>query len=103
MPDFDKGLVTLAALTVEDGKLVRASNGVSFDPETGVVGFPNPRNLKFVPVISDTVSSSEHYMTTKNFIREIGVSNQFRVWSTALDTGDRNYAPTNFTAIVVGF
>ncbi len=102
MPD-DKSLVTLAALTVKDGKVVTSSDGVNYDPKTGVVGFPNPRRLKFVPVISDTAGDPDHYITATHFIRQIGVANQFTVWATDLSTGDYNLAPSNFTAIVIGF
>ena len=97
------GFGTLAALTVKGGKLVRASWGVTYDPATGVVGFPNPLNLTFVPVISDLAGSPDHYLTTTHFIREIGESTHFRVWATALDTGNRNFPPSDFTAIVIGF
>lgn len=102
-----EGFVTLAALTVRGGKLESKSNGVTYDPATGVVGFPNPLNLTFVPVISDIAAKNpDHYITETHFIREIGVggkTNQFKVWRTPLDTGDRNSAPTNFSAVVVGF
>jgi hypothetical protein len=99
-----KPIVTLAALTVRGGKLASSSEGVSYDSETGVVSFPNPRGLHFVPVISDAApNDTPHYITTTHYIREIGSTNQFKVWSTALDTTDRNYAPSYFTAVVVGF
>jgi hypothetical protein len=96
-------VITLAALTVKGSQLVSSSSGVTYDAQSGVVVFPNPWNLPFVPIVSDTANGSSDYLTTTNFIREIGPAHQFRVWSTALDTGTRNFAPTDFTAIVVGF
>ena len=97
-------IVTLAALTVRGGKLETHTSGVSYDPITGVVGFTNPGRIKFVPVISDVAAKdTEHYITATHYIRQIGVSDQFTVWSTPLDTSNRNEPPSNFTAIVVGF
>ena len=102
MPDAP-AIVTLAALTVKGGKLVSSSSGVTYDAASGVVVFPNPWDLSFVPIVSDTAGGPADYITSTNFIREIGPAHQFRVWSTPLDTGSRNAAPKDFTAIVVGF
>jgi len=101
-------IVTLAALRVQGGKLVSSSSGVTYDAQSGIVVFPNPWNLPFVPIVSDAANTAANgvpadYITTTNFIREIGPAHQFRVWSTPLDTGNRNFAPKDFTAIVVGF
>jgi len=102
-----QGIVTLAALTVRGAELVSKSEGVTYDPATGVVSFPNPLNLTVVPVISDVAAKNpEHYITETHFIREVNVggkTNQFRVWRKPLDTGIRDHAPSDFTAVVVGF
>jgi hypothetical protein len=91
----------LAMISVHDGNIVSKSNDVSFDRKTGTVSFPNPDKLPFVPVICHF--KRQHYITQTHFIREIEGTNKFTVWQTALDTGDRNAAPSNFTAVVVGF
>ena len=97
-------IITLAALTVKGSQLVSSSSSaVTYDAKSGIVVFPNPRNLRFVPIVSDAANGPNDYTTTTNFIKEIGPAHQFRVWSTPLDTGNRNFAPTDFTAIVVGF
>ena len=97
--------MTLAALTVRAGQLEAHSDGVSYDPEKGLVTFPNPRSLAFVPAVSDTATKGgpDNYITTTHFIRDIGRSNQFTVWSKSLDTESRNYPPSDFTAVVAGF
>lgn len=99
--------VILATLTVKGGVLAASSSGVTYDTKSGVVVFNNPWNLRFVPIVSNTAASTsgalDNYITATNFIREIGPAHQFRVWATPLDTGNRNFAPTDFTAIVVGF
>lgn len=98
-------MVILATLRVKGGVLASSSSGVTYDAKSGIVVFNNPWNLRFVPIVSDTAVSGgpNNYITTTNFISEIGPAHQFRVWSTTLDTGSRNFAPTDFTAIVVGF
>jgi hypothetical protein len=98
-------IVTLAALTVKGGQLVSSSPGVTYDAQSGVVVFNNPWNLRFVPIVSDTAvdGGPDNYITGTNFIRAIGPAHQFQVWATTLDTGNRNSAPTDFTAVVVGF
>lgn len=97
-------MVVLATLTVRGGVLGSCSSGVTFDAKSGVVVFNNPWNLRFIPIVSDIApGGTNNYLTATNFIREIGPAHQFRVWSTTLDTGNRNVAPTDFTAIVVGF
>lgn len=96
-------LVPLAAITVRKGAAVLNSKDVKYEAGTGVVTFPNPKNLRFVPIVSDLAQETpDHYITETHFIREIGSTNQFRVWRTPLDTSDRNGAPSNFTAIVIG-
>lgn len=98
---------TLAALTVRNNQLETSTKGVKYDPNTGIVTIENPNNLySIVPIITDiSLEASEHYITTTHFIRQLsseGLTNQFRVWMTDLSTGARNWAPTNFSVIVVG-
>jgi hypothetical protein len=96
-------IVTLAALQVKGGQLASSTSGVTYDPASGVVVFPNPWKLRFIPIVSDTANGANNYTTTTNFIKDITPPSQFRVWATPLDTGNRNFAPTDFSAIVVGF
>lgn len=97
------GAVPLAAVTVIDGAVVIKSKGVDYNTATGVVTFPNPQNMHFVPIVSDLApKNSEPYITETHFIRKVDVTNQFTVWKKALDTGERNSPPSSFTAIVVG-
>jgi hypothetical protein len=100
---FERALAggrVLAIAYIRERRLSHSSAGVSFDPTNGVVTFPNPKGLPFVPVIS-TVRDL-HYATEMNYIREVGASS-FRVWKTTLDTGDRNSSPADFAAVVIGF
>lgn len=90
----------LAVVRVDSHKVTYATPGVSFSKSSGVVTFPNPKEMKFVPVISNSLNSS--YLTEVHFVRQISLPNQFRVWRTALDTGNRNNKPHSFTAIVIG-
>jgi len=93
--------VVLAMARVRSGRLEEGAStpGVTFDG--GWVGFQNERNLAFVPVVSDVWYQS--YATETHYIRNIdAASNRFLVWRTPLDTGPRNTAGTDFTAIVLG-
>jgi hypothetical protein len=94
----------LAIARVKDSKLVSASPGVALElnPKTnsGTITFPNPKNLKVVPVISD--ANDAPYITNMHYVSNIQ-NNNFSVRRKAMDTGDRTYLPTDFTAIVVGF
>lgn len=89
----------LATFYVEGGILKSATAGVSYN--NGLVTFSNPHKFKFIPIISD-LSAGDH-MTDKHFISRISGGSQFNVWKTTLDTSSRNYAPTSFTAVVIGF
>ena len=97
---IENGNRVLASVHISGG-IVSGTNGVTYDAASGVVTFPNPDNLLFTPVISDYNVS--HYSTTTLYVRQVTGNNQFQVWRTTLDTGDRNYPPGSFTAIVVGF
>lgn len=95
------GIKALAIVSVKGGKIESSSKGVSYDSKTGIVSFPNPENLKFIPLIADI---GDTYMTETHFIRNDFVSpNQFKVWRTPLDVTARNQAPGYFTAIAIGF
>lgn len=89
----------LATFYVEGGILKSATAGVSYN--NGLVTFSNPHKFKFIPIISDLSGGS--HMTDKHFISRMSGSSQFNVWKTTLDTSSRNYAPTSFTAVVIGF
>lgn len=95
----------LAVVTVFERELVeaRSSQGVGYNPTTGVVTFRNPERSDYVVVLSDfgTIRSDLAYRTQTNFLRTFENASTFRVWSTTLDTGDRNAAPDGFTALVL--
>ncbi|AWM06101.2 hypothetical protein [Bradyrhizobium symbiodeficiens] len=92
----------LAMIQVKNGQLSSTSSpNVSFDQTSGLVSFPNPRNLAFLPVVSDT--NDVPYITQMHWIRAILPPDKFIVRAKAMDTGDRTWPPHNFTAVVVGF
>lgn len=91
----------IASISVQDGRFVSGTEGSKYDGDTGIVTFNNPSNLPFIPVISDI--SSQEYITTTHFIKEIIGYNQFRVRQTPLDTTDRHSQPKGFTAIIIGY
>ena len=93
----------LGSLQVRGSKIVSSSYGLTFDFGTGVVTFPNPNNLKVVPVMS-SISPNNVYVTEFGLI--LGPSHrrlQVTVWQGAQDTSGRNHAPVDFTLIIVGF
>lgn len=91
----------LAMIHIKNGMLASASPGVSFDQGSGVVSFPNPKSLSFLPLISD--SKDAPYITGMHWIKAILPPDKFIVRLKAMDTGDRTYPPDNFTAVIVGF
>jgi hypothetical protein len=92
----------LAMIQIKNGQLQSVSSpNVSFDQTTGLVSFPNPRNLAFLPVVSD--ANDAPYITSMHWIRAILPPDKFIVRAKAMDTGDRTYPPNNFAAVVVGF
>jgi hypothetical protein len=99
--DAGDTLHILAAIRVNAGSIISKTPGVEYSSTSGVVTFPNPQNKTFVPVISNYKEAA--YISDTHFIRNILNFTQFQVWRTALDTGTRDYPPTSFTAIVVGF
>ena len=92
----------LATLRVEGGTLTSSSKGVMFNSSSGNVTFENPENLKYIPLVTNLRTDID-YLTTTNFTRQIISNNEFRVWSTALDTGNRNYPPSYFTVTVIAY
>ena len=90
----------LASLRVKNGNLVSHTGGVSFKSSTGVVTFPNPKNLKVFPVISNYNEST--YITETHFIRSEISKKSFKIWRSPLDTGARNSPPINFSAVIIG-
>jgi hypothetical protein len=93
----------LATLIVKGSSIASHSDGVEYDPNTGIVSFPNPENRMFVPLISD-IGNAIDYETETHFLwRDFNEGNKFRVWRTPLDTSNVNSPPDSFTAIVVGF
>lgn len=94
-----------AVVTVFDSRLVptKSTTGVQYNRQNGVVTFPNPDNAEYLVVVGDygAIREDLEYRTDTNFLRSYLSSTQFRVWKTALDTGDRNAAPNGFTAIIM--
>lgn len=91
----------LAFFVVHQGQLQRSTPGVSYN--SGVITFPNPDKLSFVPVISSLKESHVDYLTTMHYVNSAKVSdNSFKVWRTTLDTGARHAAPTSFVGTVIG-
>lgn len=98
---FGNGRI-LAMIQVKNGQIQPTSSpNVSFDQGSGIVSFPNPRNLVFLPVVSD--ANDAPYITQTHWIRAILPPDKFIVRAKAMDTGDRTWPPHDFTATVVGF
>lgn len=91
----------LAMIEVKKSKLTSATPGVAFDPGTGLVSFPNPKSLQFLPVVSD--ANEDPYITQTHWIRQILGPDKFIVRAKAMDTGDRTWPPHDFVAVVIGF
>jgi len=93
----------LAIAQVKQSKLVLSSDGVSYDAATGLIAFPNPKKLPFIPVVSG--SAEVTYITDTYWIKRVLGPDKFFVWSHALNTSgaDGSSAPHDFTALVVGF
>jgi hypothetical protein len=92
----------LGSLQVKASKIVSSSYGLTFDSGTGVVTFPNPDNLKVVPVMS-SISPNNVYVTESVYSRTASSPTQVTVWQGAQDTSGRNHAPVDFTLIIAGF
>ena len=60
----------------------------------------NTNNLNYVPIISDY--SGDSYMTRKTFLHKVIDFKSFQVLDTSLDTSNRSFQSSTFTAIVVG-
>jgi hypothetical protein len=90
----------LAAGTIRGGQLVASTAGVSFDPVSGRISFPNPGGLKFVPVTS-ALSPNSQYLTETCYTKSAG-PDYFTLWQGPLDTGGRNHPPTDCMFAVAG-
>ena len=91
----------LAVLAVRHGAVSYGPDpAVTFDPVTGLVAFPNPKNRTCVPVVS-YISPNGASATETVYIKEFGPTTVI-VWQGALDTSARNHAPTDFTLMVAG-
>ena len=91
----------LAALVVQNHNVIHQSPGANFNPATGSVTFPNPRNLTAVPTVS-YVSPNAAYATETAYFKSIQNTDVI-VWQGAQDTSGRNSSPSDFSLIVVGF
>jgi hypothetical protein len=90
----------LAAGTIKGGQLVVSTVGVSFDPVSGRISFPNPRGLKFAPVTS-ALSPNSQYLTETCYTKSAG-TDYFILWQGPLDTGGRNHPPSDCMFAVAG-
>jgi hypothetical protein len=90
----------LAAGVVRGGQAIYSSRGTSFDPGTGRVSFPNPKGLKFIPIIA-AISPNAQFVTESCYVRSIG-PDFFILWQGAQDTSGRNEPPRDCTFTVVG-
>jgi hypothetical protein len=90
----------LAIAEVKDSNLRLHSEGVEYRSASydGIITFPNPKNLMFVPVISDSQQSV--YITAIHWISERG-PHSFTVRANRIGGGI--LAPGDFVAIVIGF
>lgn len=92
----------IALIQVKHGTLQPTSSPkTSFDQSSGVVSFPNPRGLTFLPIISD--ANDAEYITSRDYIKSIIPPDKFVVRLNATDTSGRTFPPDNFTAVIVGF
>ncbi|MGR9503668.1 hypothetical protein ACU8MW_08120 [Rhizobium leguminosarum] len=90
----------LAAGIVRKSQLLSGSEGMTYDNISGRVTFPNPKGLKFVPLMA-SVSPTENYLTESCFTRSFG-KDYFILWQGAQDTTGRNEAPRDCTFVVLG-
>jgi hypothetical protein len=94
----------LALAEVRGGRLVFQTAGVSYrvSGRDGILSFPNPKGLKFVPLLSDV--SETTYITRTHFFLKIE-GNKVRIRDKALDTKgeERTFAPGSFNAVIIGF
>jgi hypothetical protein len=66
--------------------------------QNGILSFSNPNKVTFIPIISNCEDAP--YITTTHWIKQIG-PDYIVVERKALDTGNRTYPPTDFTAVIV--
>jgi hypothetical protein len=87
----------LAAARIENGKLIAKTGNITAW-QNNTLSFSNPGNKVFVPVVSDCDSAP--FITNTHWIQDVG-PDFIVVKLKAMDTGDRVYNATNFTAIIV--
>jgi len=95
----------LAVAAVRKKQLLSHSEGVIFDPPTGLISFPNPRGLPFIPLVSDFGDRNTTYITDTHYIQGVLGTDKFFVRAKALDTGgaERTADAHDFTVVVLGF
>jgi hypothetical protein len=95
----------LGAATIRTGKVESISNGASLDPASGRFTFPNPDNLKFIPIVTSVGWQGLPYQTEDCFSRNFNAQDQgpnyATLWQGALDTGGRNHPPTNCSITII--
>jgi hypothetical protein len=83
-----------------NGKL--SSPNVKFQAP-GVLTFPNPRNLRIVPLLSVVAEYAAGYTTSDAYILKDPTSTSVEIRQGAKDTGNRVFPPHDFTAVILGF
>jgi hypothetical protein len=94
----------LAVANVSGGKIVAASPGgnvVEYDPSNGVLTFPNPQKVNYIPLISNC-DNGKPYITTNHWIQEI-TPTYIVVKQCAMDTGGRVWFGSDFTALILTY
>jgi hypothetical protein len=93
----------LAMIQVRDGKVYASSKGVTFDKDSGLIAFQNPKALPFVPILTDVMLRQPFYITGTHFVKEILPPDKFKVQGSALDVSGRTFPPADFSAVVIAF
>ena len=90
----------IAVLRVVGRKIEYSSKGVTYNESNGEIEFPNPENLRILPII--TRHHQSDYDTRTTYIRYINGPNKIQLRETALDTRKNGWDPESFTAVIVG-
>lgn len=92
----------LAIVEMRDGNPVFTSDGVSItiDGNDQVVAFQNPRNLKFVALLTD-YALDVGYVTSTHIVAGEG-STFVRIRDKAMDTGNRTFPPLRYSLVIIG-
>jgi hypothetical protein len=91
-------VLAIAVVKKSNLDIEHSSEGVSFNEKIGVITFPNPRNLKYVPVVSEALENN----TQVNRVKDIG-QNFFTIVSSSSDTSARLMDAHDFVVAVIGF